>query len=312
MDKIILKAKQLRNTIKYRKKHISRIFPRSSYTGEKIRIKVPIPGDADPDRWGDYHFALCLARALNHAGKYVYIDTIPHWYDNREPSAVIVLRGLAKYYPRSCDKNILWIISHPSTVSDEEMGLFHKVFAAGRKRNSERLQQCTSTVLFSPATGSRNPRPLFVGNARGYSRQIVKDMLLADVPFDIIGDGWEGTPAEHALLSRYVPYNELPSLYRQRVVILNDQHEDMAEAGFVCNRVYDALASNSMVITTPIMSPLPPKVYSYSSIVELTALCQRASWLAGAYERDMEGSFLPANSTFEDRARVLIDAISKV
>lgn len=84
---------------------------------------------------------------------------------------------------------------------------------------------------------------LFVGNYSTY-RQAVPILLKAQIPVSIYGDAW---PNE--VLGRYVDNRVLRKYYSSARIVLNDTRADMRELGFISNRIFDATACETLVIS---------------------------------------------------------------
>ncbi|MEM9305210.1 MAG: glycosyltransferase, partial [Pseudomonadota bacterium] len=130
----------------------------------RIGIKVPCPDRGERDDWGDTYFARTLARIFREQGLAARLDFLPEW---RRPAAatddvVLVLRGLSTYEPRPGQVNLMWNISHPDQVADDEYEAYDHVFVASASHAaalSERLDvavspllQCTDATVFDQDT----------------------------------------------------------------------------------------------------------------------------------------------------------------
>lgn len=301
---IPLRAKQYWNTLKF---GVQPLY----YPGSKqlFILKSPVPPDADPRQWGDYHFAIGLAHALARHGHAVRIDFLAQWYDyyQHDRAIIVALRGNARYHPRPQDNNVIWVISHPADVMPSELADYNHRFAAGRLEGTLLLRQCTDQARFNTALeGIPTKKPLFVGNARGEFRKIVRDCVEAGLDFSLIGRGWRNTTAAKFVVKEHVPNEELGLWYAGAPVVLSDQWDDMARRGFIPNRIYDAVACGCYVVTTPINAELlyefGEHVVTYRNIAELIRLCQNP------LPRDRMAQV----GTFDDRAKVLLQQISVV
>jgi glycosyltransferase involved in cell wall biosynthesis len=175
---------------------------------------------------------------------------------------VIALRGLSQYQPRPHQINLLWLISHPDRVSDEELEAYDHVFVASRP-HAERLAarlatptsallQCTDAERFAPpeAAAARVSRGVvLVGNSRNHFRQIVRDCLEADIDFKVVGTRWEKILDADRILAQHVPNRELPAFYASCELVLNDHWETMREHGFISNRLFDAAACGAQIVS---------------------------------------------------------------
>ena len=212
--------------------------------------------------WGDWHFASSLAAALERIGQHVTVDS----RESRERSTrefddvVLVLRGL--------DRVVLAGPS-PCAVGDQPSGAAHRV-RMRRVRACFRGQQrvgrrsirrpgifrsrhcCNAPIRSSSTRTSGEPDTgepvVFVGKARAACAQLWKRLSrpTATSPCTVpAGRTWcQPRSSEH-----HVPNAELAPLYASAGVVLNDHWPDMRRAGFVSNRVFDAVACGARVVT---------------------------------------------------------------
>lgn len=232
----------------------------------KWLIKSPAPGTQRGLNWGDHHFAQSLARALQAQGAEVLIQPREHWYQSDESAdIVLVLRGLHRYQRRAQSKDtvhVIWNISHPDAVADEEWADYDLICPASmavaarlEKRFSGRvlgLLQCTDTERFRlPEPGQARGRQgiIFVGNSRGVSRPVVDELASIRPPIRVWGLGWERFGHQHLVVADNCPNEKLGELYRQSLVSLNDHWPDMTRAGYINNRIFDALACGLPILS---------------------------------------------------------------
>lgn len=301
----------------------------AQFTRDRLRIaiKVPAPNLKVAPDWGDYHYALALRRAFWRRGHAVRIDLLPDWHS---PSALgddvaLVLRGLSAYRPDPKQVNLMWNISHPEAVRDEEYEAYDQVFIASAPYAltlGQRLQvkvtpllQCTDEALFHPqAEGQLPAHPvLFVGNSRRHRRPVVEDALAAQLPLSVYGGLWEGLIPALVLRGTHVPNTELAAAYRRAGVVLNDHWAGMRDLGFVSNRLFDAVAAGAVVISDPaagVEAIFGDAVETYETVEELKAKVERMLADPAPYrERALAASVkVRQEHTFEARAQVLLEA----
>ena len=106
-----------------------------------------------------------------------------------------------------------------------------------------------------------------VAKSRDVFRTAVADAIAAGLRPAIYGSGWEPFVDPALVVSDYVANDELPVVYSSVGVLLNDHWETMHEWGFVSNRLFDALACE-----TPVISDDLPEIASCS-----TARCSRTA-----------------------------------
>lgn len=224
-------------------------------------ITVAAPSPKVAERWGDWHLANDLARALERLGHEATVRTfdVADSLGARSADVQIVLRGLEPVRRTPGQRHVLWIISHPELIRIEECDEADLVlvasnrFASHLRENSqtpvEVFLQATDVRRFQPGAAPRRQEIAVVAKTRGVARPIVIDALAAGLRPSIYGTGWEQFVDRDLIVRDYVPNDELPRLYASVAVLLNDHWETMREWGFVSNRVFDALASGTPVVS---------------------------------------------------------------
>ncbi|WP_170219379.1 glycosyltransferase [Nocardioides litoris] len=285
-----------------------------------LRWAIDIAAPAAPlgRRWGDWHFARSLARALERLGQVVEVDH-PETRGRATRDAtdvVLVLRGLERVEPPPGPASLLWVISHPDEVSAAELAAHDRVFAASTTwaaaHGVEPLLQCTDATTFHPGLGTASTTgpALFVGHARGGPRPVVTAALEAGVPLEVIGSGW----AEHGVqaAAEGIANHELGARYASAGVVLNDHHPAMREAGFVSNRVLDVLAVGGRLLTDPVPGleeAVGADVPTWRDAADVARLAvpPYAAW-PGPEERRALAERVVAEHSFDARAAVLLAA----
>ncbi len=231
-----------------------------------------------PDRgvaetWGDWHLAWALAAELRVRGHAVDVVTMDEWSSPRSRAADVFVhlkgRSVAPVAaPGIADEgqvHVVWNISHPEELTDEECEAADLVLVASepfadhlRGRVStpvEVLAQATDERRFAPhATDPAYDVPVgFLGNSR-YARRPVVDAALAaglddDPGLVIWGGAWEKFVDPRLVAATHVPNAELPRLYASVGVLLNDHWDGMRRWGHLSNRLYDALACGAVVVS---------------------------------------------------------------
>ncbi|WP_152691043.1 glycosyltransferase [Jiangella alkaliphila] len=293
-----------------------------------LRWAVKIGAHAGPrgDTWGDVHFARDLAAALRRLGQQVVVDRRlafdrPTGYLD---DVTLTLRGLEPYAPGPGRINLLWVISHPDTVTASEARRYDAVFAASvpwAASVSQRwgldvrpLLQATEPARFQPgAAGAAAGPVLFVGSGRrGEVRPIVRDAILAGVDLHVYGLNWRDAIPARYVRGEYLANDAAGAAYGRARVVLNDHWADMRANGFVSNRVFDVVAAGGRVISDPIegLSELfGPAVRTYSSPEELAALCAlEPDELCPPEVLKLVSEEVRTLHSFDARARVLLDA----
>jgi hypothetical protein len=288
-------------------------------------IKIAAKGGPYGDEWGDTYFADDLVRGLRAWGQEAFVDRrgahrrpgVDHLDDVN-----LTLRGRWPAAPQPGATNVLWVISHPDEVPDDEITQgFDLVYSAGRawaEQVSARtaldvrtLLQATDTARFTP-DGDAMPGlgTLFVGRTRKVLRPVVRDAVAVGADLTVFGDGW-GQFIDPALVRADHLDNALvPSAYRGARIVLNDHWSDMAELGFYSNRLFDAVASGARVVSDPVDGVervLGPSVRTYRTVDELRHLLESGStvWPDDATIAE-NARRVAAEHSFAARAKVLL------
>lgn len=294
---------------------------------ETLRWAVKVsPPFARRRRWGDYHFAQGMARALERLGQEVVVDTHEAWY--RESAdlddVVLALRGLLPYQPSGEHVNLLWVISHSDDVSAEELAAYdHAFVAAVHPRGPaggdggitvETLLQATDAHRFTPGAAEPDLRAdvLFVGNSRWQLRPVVRDALAAGLPLSVYGDGWTDFLPDGVLRGDLIPNERLPRYYRSAAVVLNDHWDDMRRDGLLSNRLFDLAACAAVVVTDEVDgmdTVFGDVLHTYSEPAEIGPLVRRllVEPEADARRRLELAEHIRARHSFDVRAQRLLE-----
>jgi len=289
-------------------------------------IKTSATGDHWGDAWGDTYFAHSLAGALRGLGQEVVVDRSTSHY--RESSAwddvTLTLRGLTPFLPQPDAVNLLWIISHPELVTAHEVRSgYDTVYAAGgvwAERMSRQwglpivtLLQATDATRFHPdVTPAEGNGVLFVGRTRGIARPIVLDAVAAGADLQVHGDdGWENFIDPKFVKSSGLPNEQVPAAYAGADIVLNDHWREMADNGFLSNRLFDAAATGARIVSdhVPGMEAVfGDQVRTYSDVGGLRKLLDPSEG-AWPVEADLRASArrVVEKHSFDARARVLLD-----
>ena len=235
------------------------------YSKYKISIKIPAPSWDEAHKWGDFYLAEGLMKEFVKRGFVVKLQILPQWDDDSDSicDAVIVLRGLSKYKPKLPHYNMMWNISHPDLISLDEYSSYDYVFIASQKWADEIsrkvdvpvecMWQCTDTSRFYPDYNEEYKHELlFVGNSRKVYRKILKDLLPTNHELAVYGADWKKHINKKYIIAEHIDNKELRYAYSSCKILLNDHWDDMREKGFVSNRIFDALACGTCVISDDI------------------------------------------------------------
>ena len=288
-------------------------------------VVVAAPRPPAGDQWGDTVFARDLVAALDRAGQRAKVVYRPgaESEGREQDDVVVVLRGLRRVVPRRGRATwLLWVISHPELVEEGEPAEYDAVFAASAhwSRAAELgvpvtpLLQATAAERFRPDAaqpGSGAP-VLFVGSTRGEYRPVVRACVEAGVDVRIHGVGWQEFLAPELIASDFVDPADLPAAYAGAGIVLNDHWADMAREGFLSNRLFDATATGTRVLSDPaagLAEVFGDVVRTASSPEEIVGILRgdpEAEFADRARRLDLAERIRREHS-FDARAAVLID-----
>ncbi|MBT3518135.1 MAG: hypothetical protein HOC41_08885 [Candidatus Marinimicrobia bacterium] len=293
---------------------------RSYSEKRKIFIKICAPYWRVAHEWGDFHLAYGLKKYFERRGYRAIIQCKTEWKNcGKKQDIILTLRGLTKYIPDPDQLNIMWLISHPNEITISELELFDHVFVASTKFAREIgkktsvdikvLNQCTDPEMFYPL---QNPAKeydlLFVGNSRNIFRQILRDLLPTPFNLKVFGWGWAQFLDTELLGGTLIPNSQLNNIYNQTKILLNDHWQDMKVNGFISNRIYDGVASGSVIVSDKISeleSLFPESVFCYETKEELDTITHKL------LKSLPKARSIIGQHTFENRVNTLIQCISK-
>jgi len=259
LKKIVLKE----HTYKKRAEDFIKILE-DKFIKKSIVIKIPTPNWKVVREWGDYHFAKSLKKEFEKLNYKVVLQVLSEWdREDEDFDNVLVLRGLSKYSLKPHHFNIMWNISHPDKIDIDEYNSYDLVFVASSlwanklkdflSVEVECLLQCTDDELFKKIDIQKDIDILFVGNSRKVFRKIIKDLLPCKYDVHIYGKDWENFIDNKYIKAVYIENSELYKYYNRAKIVLNDHWEDMREKGFISNRIFDASACGSFIISDNVM-----------------------------------------------------------
>jgi hypothetical protein len=299
-------------------------------TALHVALTVAAPSEKVAPRWGDWHLAHALARALGRHGVVASVRTADRADElaARACDVHLVLRGVTRVRRTEGQRHVLWVISHPDDVDAAECDEADLVLVAS-DRFARELRTVTTTPVevMLQATdphvfrqGPVDPRlahdVVVVAKTRDVMRAAVGDALAVGLRPTIFGSGWERFVDPVLVAAQYVDNARLAAVYSSAGVLLNDHWASMRAHGFVSNRIFDALAC-----ATPIVSDHLPEIAelfgdavdTYRSPAELRALVDTVlAEPAAARERAARGrAIVLASHTFDHRAAQLVDVLAR-
>lgn len=293
-------------------------------------VVVAAPKGENGAKWGDTWFAADLVDALRRAGEDARTVFRGGAESERRESddVVVVLRGLRRVVPRRGKATwLLWVISHPELVEPDEPADYDATFAASSQWSRASgfgvpvtpLLQATNAHRFTPTAAAPDSGEdvLFVGSTRGEFRPSVRAAIDAGVDVGIYGVGWGDFVDPSRIRADFLPNDDLPAAYASAGVVLNDHWPDMAAEGFLSNRLFDAAACASRILSDEaagLADVFGPTVRTYSSPSDIGSIlgAERATQFAGRSARLDLAQRVASEHSFDARAAVLIETARRL
>jgi glycosyltransferase involved in cell wall biosynthesis len=293
-------------------------------------ITTAAPSARVAARWGDWHLAEALARALRRLGEEVQVQThdLADSLAARSCDLHLVLHGLEPVRRTPGQRHVLWVISHPETLDLAECDAADLVVVAST-RFADHLRSRTSTpveVLLQATDAQRfRPQPpdphhrhpvTVVAKSRDVRRRIVDDAIAAGLRPAIYGSRWEGLVDPSLVVADHVDNELLPIVYSSAGVVLNDHWDTMRTWGFVSNRLFDVLACGTPVISDDlpeVRELFGDAVPTYRTSADLAELVTAAlEDPEHARARAAQGrAIVLEQHTFDHRARELLALVDR-
>lgn len=219
---------------------------------------------------GEKYLAEDMAAELNRQGMQTEIYAIEDTYANKnfKEGIDIYMRAYPELqlnsYHGAIDRDRVAVLYETIPYKIEEVKNADIVFTGSLKKdreyrklgiNSHFMPQFTRFDKFYPAFSEKHKtKLLFVGNLYpdAKTRKTVDLALKNGLELDIYGIGWERVlPQDKLYLHKgeQISGDELKYYYSSADIVFNDTREDMIEAGFISNRIFDVTAAKGFLIS---------------------------------------------------------------
>ena len=290
-------------------------------------IKNPAPYGPEGVHWGDTYYAKHLAESLERLGQEVVIDYRPEFMREsaRHDDVVLLLRGLAPYFPVPGQVSMMWVISHPEMLAESDGRGWDRIYVASTAyapklaaqwcRPVLPLLQATDPSRFNPDVAEHDTGYplLFLGSSRNQARPMVMDSVERNLGVSVIGKDWDQFVPPGVVRSEFMANDGVGAAYRSAGILLNDHWDDMRAEGFISNRLFDAVAAGARVITDDVVGlreVFGKSVQVATSADELEALVRaenRDEIFGTDAERRAAAEVIAREHSFDARAAVLLE-----
>jgi spore maturation protein CgeB len=147
-------------------------------------------------------------------------------------------------------------------------------------------------------------------------RPIVRDAIVAGLQPRVFGVGWQDLIDPAFIAGEFLPNVELPAAYASAHVVLNDHWPDMAAEGFLSNRLFDACATGTRVVSDPAVGledVFGDVVRVYQGIDDLAEWARHPSdEFPDRLKRLELARAIARDHSFDARAETLIDSVQRL
>ncbi|MEE0939168.1 glycosyltransferase [Methanobrevibacter sp.] len=291
-----------------------------------IAIKTPISTEQHNEE--EYLFALNLKDALEKIGFNVLLHERENWYCDVETDISIVLRGAYEYEPDLDEINVMWNITHPTKVCDEELEKFDIVFIASQSHSKRINDKIDTTVL--PLLPCTNPDMfyryedyrcyddlLFISNSRSDFTEIIKDIIKNGNSPAVYGSNWEKFIDEKYIKAQHIDSDNLYRHYSSCKIFLNVHGGNMEKLDFPSVRMFDALACGAFIICdnlASVESLFGGNVVRYEDTKDLEEKIE--FYLKNEDKRRVMGEkgreLVLSKHTFDERVKIIVDSLREL
>ena len=233
---------------------------------------------------GDYFIAEDLKNAFSELNYQTDIDYREEYHRPHkiEPYMNIYMRGYTKFYaPFGKNTNVLYVYypmayDKQSTIKQNKTKLNNRnqmpqnssldddfqnydIIAVASKTYTKELNDNNINAIYIPQFTNPQkfyPDPqeelktdiLFVGS-NWHDRTSLRYAIEEGFNVSVYGFNWYGIIPDSMYKAPYISNDVLNKYYSSAKIVLNDHRPDMKKYGFVNNRIYDATASGTLVIS---------------------------------------------------------------
>lgn len=313
---------------------------RGIFSEKPLKIAFTVTESGENVSAGDYFTALELGESLKKLGYDVCFLSRKgpeNWYEVSEDVDVLISL-LDVYNPKKikCSNKSLIKIAWPRNwfnrwISNHEFSDYDILFAPSETACNYIKEKSGNEALLLPlATNSdrfSNDTPpreeylcdyCFTGSYWNESREIMEMLDPDSLPYDfkLYGKNWDKIDKFKDYDQRFLNYSKLPEIYASTKIVIDDANKVTKSYGAVNSRVYDALASGTLVLTNGKIGSeetFKGKLPVFKSKEELNNLIEYYISNEDARMAKIKElqEFVLENHTYENRANTLKEALKQ-
>ncbi|MEO5884701.1 MAG: glycosyltransferase, partial [Candidatus Limnocylindrales bacterium] len=262
----------------FREVFLDRLGGGGAWSDGPLHVGVTLTRDDPTEGWGDWYTAHELGEALEGLGWRVsYLERSgEHWYApdtsidvvvslldafdvRRLPAGVVTVAWVRNWTDRWLERE--WFDEYDLVLASS--GPSKALIDAHSVHVARIMPIATNPARFHPpgepgdtsaATEPAWPAAdlVYTGNHWGEERgiqAILPRLLGAGRSIALYGKGWDKIPAAASVALGPLPYDDLPAAYAAGAIVIDDTASPTLPYGAVNSRVFDALATGTLVVT---------------------------------------------------------------
>jgi O-antigen biosynthesis protein len=256
----------------YRSVMLDRLSGAGRWSSAPLRVGITLTKDDPAAGYGDWYTAHELGDALQRLGWSVaYLERFEdRWYDGAGDCDIVVSL-LERFDLFRIPRHVIavaWIRNWTEEWTAKPWFSNYDIVLASSARSKELVEQQSAKTarVFPIATNPRRfyPRPrtpelrseaAFVGSNWGVERGVAAGLAEIAMKHQIAlyGRGWEDHPTLGALSGGLLEYDAIPDVYASTEIAIDDAAISTKPYGSMNSRVFDALATGTIVVTDNVM-----------------------------------------------------------
>jgi GT2 family glycosyltransferase/spore maturation protein CgeB len=246
------------------------------FAGRKLNVGIVVTEQGSEAVAGDYFTAHELALALSNFGWNIryYAQKENNWYSIHNDTDILIVllhkydlskiecknRGLIKIaWIRNWFEHFTgspWFDSYDIVLSSSKLACHH--IYETTKKTAHYMPIATNPERFTDAHSASLHDPIytcdycFTGSYWNVHREIIDFLDPESLPsftFNLYGKNWERVEKLEPYAKGFIPYEDLPKVYANTKILIDDANSVTKPWGSVNSRVFDAINSGVLVIT---------------------------------------------------------------
>lgn len=245
---------------------LPKLLDAKKHKGQKMKVVFAVTETGEMSTAGDYFTAMEFGRVLNQRfGWDVELVPANRWYDVADADVLVAMTHIYDITRLGLSGSnmikICWMRNWFDGWAEQPFFHLWDIYLASSRTAVSYLKEkyrvtahllriATNPQRFESLGQVKNIDYCFTGSYWNDPRDIEKlDPETIGLKFALYGKNWDGHPQFKKYNKGFVPYLDLPKIYNQSKILVDDANRVTKQWGSVNSRVFDALAAGTLVIT---------------------------------------------------------------